>query len=437
MLMSNGAFAQGAVAGEGMGRGCILLVDDEANVLSALRRLFQTQYHVLIASGGGEGLKVLAGEPVDLVIADMRMPGMSGPEFLAKVAEGWPEVIRILLTGHSDLASTVAAINHGHIYKYVNKPWRDDELCLTVQRAIELRRMRLERTELLETIQRQNADLRDLNTHLERRVEERVQAIEQMKTLLDQSNQELKKSLVDTVGMLSSIVESRAGMVDGHARRVAALSHRLAIEMGMNESEAQEVLFGALLHDIGKVTLPDTVIGPRSAFRESDHDEWARHPVIGEELLRSIRSMRAAAAIVRSHHECHDGSGFPDGLAGDDIPPGARIVAMISAYDGLMAGSLTGQVLDERAAERYVCERRGSHFHPQVVDAFIAMRSGDGIMLSADQLRPGMRLARDMMSRQGAVLLSRGHCLDEGLIERLRAVTKSVAGNARICIARD
>jgi response regulator RpfG family c-di-GMP phosphodiesterase len=424
------------VAGEAE-PGRILLVDDEANVLSALRRLFQPQYHVMIASGGAEGLQVLAGEPVDLVISDMRMPGMSGAEFLGRVAERWPDVVRILLTGHADLASTVAAINHGHIYKYVNKPWRDDELRLTVQRAIELRRMKLERAGLLETIQRQNAELRDLNASLEQRVEDRVRAIEQMKTMLDQSNRELKKSLFDTISALSAIIESRAGVVSGHARRVADLSHRLAIDMGMDETEAQEVLFAALLHDISKVALPDSVIGrAHGSLTPVGRAEWARHPVLGEEMLRSIRSMGEAAAIVRSHHERHDGSGFPDGLAGDAIPPGARIIALVSDYDELLSGSLTGQVLDEAAAERHLCERRGSHYHPQVLDAFIAMRRGDGVMLSAGQLKPGMKLARDMMSRQGTVLLPRGYRLDEHLIARIRALAGG-AGGARICVARD
>lgn len=440
------AAAPQPAASPGPQPGSLLLVDDEQNILAALKRVFRPpHYRALIAASGAEGLEILARERIDLVVSDMRMPGMSGAEFLERVAAERPDVMRILLTGHADLTETVAAINRGHIYAYVSKPWRDEELRLTVQRALETRRMAAERAALLDTIQRQNAELMDLNANLERKVEERVRAIEVMKTMLEQSNRDLKKSLVDTVSVLSSIIETRDGAATGHARRVAEMAHRLAVDMGMDEGEAQEVLFAALLHDIGKVALPDGLIArPFDALTRDERDEVARHPAVGEALLMSLGSMREVARIIRSHLERYDGSGAPDGLAGEAIPLGARIIAVVNDYDALKDGRLLRERLGRSEARRYLADHRGSRYDPRVVDHFLdfmrrqapAARSSE-IVVPPEQLRPGMRLARDVLTRKGMVLLPKGHVMDEQLIAQLRELGRNAGGRLSLCVARD
>ncbi len=172
----------------------LLFVDDDPNILKALRRLFHHEnYAVYLAAGGAEGLEILRQHDVDLIISDMRMPEMSGAEFLARAAEQWPETVRILITGYADLESTIDAINKGRIFSYCNKPWNDEELKLLVRNALEQKRLREERERLSTIIRLQNDELKTLNEHLEERVEQRTAELSETLKQLDQANSGLKK----------------------------------------------------------------------------------------------------------------------------------------------------------------------------------------------------------------------------------------------------
>lgn len=156
----------------------ILCVDDETNILSALRRLFrQNGYQISIAGSGAEGLKVLEAEPFDLVISDMRMPEMDGAQFLERVFRLYPDTVRILLTGYADITSTISAINKGQIYRYVSKPWDDQELLTTVRQALDLKALQREKLRLEALTARQNDELKALNLSLEEKVQARTQEL--------------------------------------------------------------------------------------------------------------------------------------------------------------------------------------------------------------------------------------------------------------------
>ena len=153
----------------------ILLVDDEINILKALNRLLRTDgYRLLTAGSGVDALIIMAREPVDLVISDMRMPEMDGAIFLAKVRQNWPDTIRILLTGHADMVQTVAAINQGEIYRYIAKPWDDQELLILVRQALEQLHLRRENQRLLRLTAEQNEALKEANNTLEMKVAQRT-----------------------------------------------------------------------------------------------------------------------------------------------------------------------------------------------------------------------------------------------------------------------
>ncbi|MFZ5775247.1 MAG: response regulator [Thermodesulfobacteriota bacterium] len=154
---------------------CILFVDDEPNVLRALERLFMDEeYTLLKAASGEEGLRLLAEQEIQLVISDYRMPGMNGVDFLKSVYERWPETVRIVLSGYADTAAIVAAINEGQIYKFIPKPWNDDELKVTIAKAVEVYYLRQENNQLTSELQQANEELIRLNEGLERRVQERT-----------------------------------------------------------------------------------------------------------------------------------------------------------------------------------------------------------------------------------------------------------------------
>ncbi len=413
----------------------LLLVDDEVNILNALRRLLRPLgCRVFVAESGAAGLEILAKEKVDLVISDMRMPQMSGAQFLEEVRHLYPEVMRILLTGYSDMSSTVAAINRGEIYRYISKPWDDNDVLLAVKHSLEKRFLVLEKIRLEELTRRQNQELKELNAGLEAKVAERTEEIRRANVSLESANRKLKENFLTSLKVFSSLIELRGGGLSGHSRRVAEHGRRLALQMGLSASEVQDILFAGLLHDIGKIGLPDNVIAkPVTRLNAEERVEMAKHPKTGQAALMSMENLKNAAAYIRSHHERFDGLGYPDGLQGLAIPLGARILAVANEYDGLLQGTILPKQLSASDACNFLLEGKGRRYDPQVVDAFIAMlglqtesrTQTREMKVGVDALRPRMILSRDLMAGDGFLLLSKDYVLDESLIEQIRGYQES------------
>lgn len=392
--------------------GRVLVVDDEPSILSSLRRLLrQHGLEVFVAGSGREALELLARERVDVVISDMRMPEMDGAQLLEQVFARWPETKRILLTGFADVASTIAAVNRGKIWRYIAKPWEDEDLVLTVQQALGHRHLMQENARLLQLTRDQNEALRNLNATLEQRVEERTRQ-------LQQALKNLRRSFVSTVNAFSSIMEMRGGPLAGHSRRVADHALKVARKLGLDEAAAQEVFLAALLHDIGKLGLKDeTIERPFNTLGPETRAEVMKHPAKGQQLLMPIEQLAGVAGLVRHHHEQFDGKGYPDGLSGMEIPLGARILAAINDYDALQLGTLVAKTLAPADALRFLVENRGKRYDPSVVDAFgtvLAEANPDEFIevpLRPGSLQPGMRLTRDLLHRDGYLLLAKDHVL--------------------------
>jgi len=410
--------------------GKILFVDDEQNILSSLRRLFRSEgYEVFLATSGREGLAVLEREPIDLVVSDMRMPEMDGAAFLKQVATRWPDVIRILLTGYADITSTIAAINEGHIYRYLSKPWEDNDIKLSVRHALERKFLERERARLAELTQRQNEELKELNSHLEDKVRARTAELKQTMDMLQSAHESLKKSYTASIKVFASLIEMRDSNTSGHARRVADLARTIAAQAGVSELESRDVLYAGLLHDIGKIGLSDALLAkPFDSLTSHERQQVAAHPVIGQAVLMSLEALATAATFIRSHHERYDGTGYPDGLAGEAIPLGARILAVANDYDAVQLGTLGSRRLSSTEAMDYIVQGRGTRYDPRVVDAFrLGIGNPETLLdrsrvrsVSSMQLEPGMLLARDVVTKDGLLLLAREHALDDRLIDKLR-----------------
>lgn len=422
----------------------LLFVDDEPNILLSLKRLFRAQNHrILMAGGGSEALAVLERESVDLVISDMRMPEMDGARFLEQVRARWPQIVRILLTGHSDMSATIDAINRGEIYRYVTKPWNDDDLLLTVRDALERKRLEAENTRLDALTRRQNEELKELNASLEQKVAERTDQLRRALLSLEQSHKTLKKEFLSSLMVFSGLLELRGrhlgDWLTGHGRRVANAARKVAQHMGLDDAAVQDVMFAGLLHDIGKIALPDSMLDqPFVTLSPEARAEVQKHPLIGENVLMAVAELKGATPIIRHHHELLDGSGYPDGLSGSAIPLGARILAVVNDYDALQLGILMPRAMSADEALAYLQDNRGNRYDAQVVDAFVAaglpepvpgaphreqtdlpVAAVDAIVLRPAQLQSGMVLAGDLTHRDGYLLLASGHVLDSHLIERL------------------
>lgn len=408
------------------GRPTILTVDDEPSVLQALRRLFRLQgWRSLQAESGAEALALMASEPVDLVISDMRMPVMDGARFLELAREQHPGVARILLTGYADIGATIAAINRGEIQRYITKPWDDHELLLTVGDTLARRELERRNAELVALTARQNEELQAANRLLESRVAARTAELEQLNRMLETSFEDLDRTFMLTVNVFSGLLEMREGSA-GHARRVATLARATAARLGLGERDCRDVYLGGLLHDVGKIGFPDRMLGqPVSTLSAEDKLRYNRHTADGETALMPLAQLQAAARIVRQHHERLDGRGFPDGLAGEAICLGARIVAAVNDYDGLLHGALAEQRHPPERARQMLRGGVGSHYDPRVVEALLAEIDAQEASAQADrlidvrELRPGMTLGRDLLSPKGAILLAAGYVFDERVVRQV------------------
>ena len=409
----------------------LLFVDDEPGILSALRRLFRPHgYRIFIAESGAAGLEILAKESVDLVISDMRMPEMDGAAFLKEVRNRWPQVMRILLTGYADITSTVAAINQGEIYRYVAKPWDDNEIITIVREATERQRLETENQRLSALTKAQNDELKQLNTSLEQKVAERTAELRQALSFVEQAHSELKKSFLTSVQVFAGVIELRGGplgsQMSGHGRRVAEQARSVAQRLGLPDAEVQNVMLAGLLHDIGKLGLPDELLAkPYNMLTAEQRNLVMKHPAVGQNILMGIDKFKEAAVLVRHHHECFDGSGYPDHLTGIAIPQGSRILCVVNDYDALLIGTLAQRPLKPAEALNFLIDNRGKRYDPTVVDTFVKLLAETKktgaveVPLRTMHLKPGMVLSRDLEHRDGYMLLAKGSALTAEIIAQL------------------
>jgi response regulator RpfG family c-di-GMP phosphodiesterase len=393
----------------------ILCVDDEPNILAALRRLFRREhYKVLVAGSAAAGWAVLEEEHVDIVISDMQMPEVNGTEFLERVRQRWPDTLRLLLTGHADHEATIGAINRGEVYRYITKPWNEEAILLVVRDALERQGLQREKIRLEELTRQQNEQLRDLNANLEQRVRDRTAELSAAQKSLQASHERLKNNFLTLIKVFSSMVETRAGAVPGHGRKVADLARRIAMRMGLSAREAQDIFVAGLIGI------------PESVLKGDNLGLYRTYPHLGEQLLMPLEELREAARIIGAHRERFDGAGFPEGMAGFDIPLGARILAVAHDYEALQRGLLAQRRADAAQATELVAESRGKRYDPEVVEAFYDIRTGRSVAeviaevaMGTAQLKPGMVLSRDLLSPEGALLLSADHVLSDRMLKQL------------------
>ncbi len=400
----------------------VLCVDDEPNILSALQRVLRAEpVTVLTAHGGREALALMERQPADLVICDMRMPGMDGVQLLEQLHARWPQTVRILLTGHAELDSAVGAVNRGAIFRYLQKPWNEPELRTAIHEGLERQALRREK-ERLETLTRQqNEELAALNAGLEQRVQQRTAE-------LQQAHERLKRQYLNSIRVFSNLLELRGGMLAGHGRRVAELARDIAQRLQLAEEPVMQVFVAGLVHDIGLLGAGDRLLN-EAVTRQSPEEQalYREHPAAGEHSLMALEDLAPLLPLIRGHHERWDGQGFPDRLAGEQIPLGARILAVAETFDDLQNGHLVAQPLSREEARLMLRRGRGTQFDPAVVDAFIeatapheAPRPPPSCVLPAAALEGGMVLAADLYSGHGMLMLTAGHVLTPALVRRIR-----------------
>lgn len=412
----------------------ILCVDDEPNILAALRRLLRPEgYRILTATSAKEAFEILDAEPsIDVVISDMRMPVMNGAEFLEGVRKRWPRVARLLLTGHSDMEATIGAINRGEIQRYISKPWDDHDIVAALRIACEKRALEDERDRLQQLTGQQNIELASLNSSLELRVAQRTAELAGANSALGQANQRLKATLLTTLKVFSTLVELRESDFAGHSRRVAELSRAIARQMGLQGASLQDVFLAGLLHDVGKIGLSESTLREQSSKRVGEFSSaFRRYPMRGEQIVTPLAELRQAGILIRAHRERLDGRGFPDGLRGEAVPLGARIISLAKDIDGLQIGMFGHQRLTSDAARAEVVRQATSNYGTDVVDAYLALVQTATsapkveIRIAVSDVQKGMILSRDLTTSEGILLLSADKVLDASMVDCIRAFQAS------------
>jgi len=433
----------------------LLLVDDEESITKSLQRLFRKEgYKIHTAASGQEGLEILknAEKPFSLIISDQRMPGMTGAQFFEKAKKIFPDAIRILLTGYSDMDAIIEAVNKGEIHRYMTKPWNDEDMILQVRKALEEYELILENKRLIALTKKQNKELKELNARLEQKVEERSREIIQKNKELSQLNKELESSFYNTVRAFASLLEMHTPQLAGHGRRVSILSREIARLLDLDEKEILHIEIAALLHDIGKLGFPKKLIEYKE--QEWDHQDkklFRKHPEQGQATVRFVNRLDHVGILIRCHHEQYDGQGYPDRLAEEMIPLGSRIIAVADAYDKIVnlkvnVNSAIKEFLNDKkitqdhlpkdellqqAAIHHLKKYGFTRYDPDVVKVFLNLLKTKGVRygrekgVSIDELKEGMVLSRSLYSSKGRFLLLYNTVLTADYIKKLKSIHKN------------
>jgi response regulator RpfG family c-di-GMP phosphodiesterase len=412
----------------------LLFVDDESSILSSLRRLFRSLgYTIYVAESGQQGLEILKQHPVDLVISDMRMPEMDGAAFLEQVEKKYPDTVRILLTGFSDIASTIDAINKGKIYRYISKPWEDAEITLTVRQALQTKKLEREKYQLTVQVQRQYAELKDLNENLERRVKARTEELQQTADMLDLAYQQLTDNYQRTIQVFSGLISMRESLSGRYAQKVAELASTMAKALQLDAEQTRHIYFASLLHELGKLSLPGNLLEqPIHNLTPGELKKYRRHPVNGQTALMAVEELQLTATLIGAHEEYFDGSGFPEGLVGENIPLGGRIISIAKDYYGYKTGKFSSTPITTLAALEQIQRHRNTRYDPTLVDILTVLveRRLDAVdkhkelKLGSDELVAGMTLTRNLYNKTDMLLLTKGRVLNETVIRKLIMLEK-------------
>lgn len=404
----------------------ILCVDDEENILASLQRLFRKiDCKVLIATSGEQALTMLKDQPVTMVISDERMPNMKGSEFLSRAKDVAPDSIRILLTGYADVTSAITAVNQGGLFRYVTKPWDDNDLLTTVHAGLSLYELMHHNRRLEEQTRRQNEELAELNQTLEQRVARRTKALEAHNAELQKLYELLEKDLSESLNMVLAVMEAHSPRLVGHSRRVAAHAEGLIPFLGLVEYDAKIIVTAALLHDVGLIGIPHEILDkPDPLLNSAERALLQEHTRLGMETVSALSRLKMEGPIILSHHERYDGQGYPVGLKGAEIPLGARVIAVIEGYDHVLAPSYGTPItaLENDAIEHVKAEQEKA-YDPKVVESFLRMLSGssrEARTVTLKDLGEGMMLATNLSTPQGVLLAPKGAILTRPMIKRLQ-----------------
>lgn len=312
----------------------ILLVDDEEYNLDLLYRTLRVDFAIFKTASPVEALKILAENPIDMIISDHKMEEMDGVEFLKRSYELRPNCLRILVTAYSDTKILIDAINYGKIYRYIKKPWEPSELLLIINSAIEYHLLKKENDRLI---------------------------------------YDLKELFSGTINAIIEALDAKDSYTLGKSRRVTFLALKMVKYFNLPMEESGKLELAGLLHDIGMIGISEDLLTKTDTLTPEEFESVKKHVDHGVKILEDIKQLKDVVEIIKYHHEWFDGNGYPYGLKGDEIPLNAKIISIVDAYDGMVSNRAYRKGMSHEDAMKVILEQSGKQFDPVVVQAFCAI----------------------------------------------------------------
>jgi putative two-component system response regulator len=369
--------------------GYVLVVDDEPQVQQLIARILERHgFRCELAASADEARKLLESreESFQLMLCDVNMPGESGLELLSSTLATHPEVAALMVTGADDPKMAENAIELG-AFGYLTKPFRPNELMINIVNALHRRRLELEN--------------RAHRAMLENAVETRTAALSEAVSRLQRSEQELRAHQEETVKRLSSMAELRDLETGRHLERMSSYCALISERFGFHRERVELMRIASPMHDVGKIGIPDNILLKPSTLTPEEREVMQQHTAIGYRILSGSDAevLTLAAMLAWTHHERFDGSGYPRGLVGEEIPLDGRIAAVADVFDALTSDRIYRPAFNVEEAVTMMREQRGAHFDPDVLDRFLDS------MDKVEEIRIGYKnqlaAASDLSARQG------------------------------------
>ena len=396
----------------------VLFVDDEPNILRAIKRaLFTMDITLLLADSGAKALDLMSKHDVHVVISDMKMPQMSGAELLEQVAINYPETFRVVLTGYADIESTIKAVNQGKIHRYLQKPWDNQELIAVVEEGLERVKLKAENLRLQKLTRLQNKKLRDVNASLEQVVQKRTRQIKAALNKIQKHNLAMEQVLFNVISINPDINGK-------FAIEVSELASKLARIARLEKEEIKQVRYAGLICELGLLGLEsEDFKAPFSKLKYQQQQNYLSQTKQAALILAPAHELHQVSDIIEFQFEHYNGSGLYNKVA-KEIPTGARILAIARDYWRLVTGRMSGIEMSPRDAKLEMKKHRNTRYDGEFLDLLLEAEDVTtsnllSTSLKASQLKAGMVLAQNLYNDSHILILPEGHVFSDATIQKL------------------
>ena len=415
-----------------MSRPVVMLLDANSTILSDLRQMLAgRRFDLITARSAQEALQTLEHQAIAVVVTALNLPVMEGPEFLSRVQDQHPRTVRVLAAEPDETEQALEAMEAGQAQRTISHPPQSGELVATIEDAVTQYQLIMENRALQKLTQQQKGQM------------ESGESSGEDNTRLDDLQEKLRQSFLDSVRLIWAVIDAHRSDAGSHARRLSELCRKVASKLGRPRSERRDIEFSALLHDLGKLGLPERIgASLESQLGDTDRQIFDRHPSIAERVLQTTHNLSDVGRIIRHQLEHWNGHGKPDGLSGEEIPFGSRLLRACCAWDEILNTGADGR----EAAEKHLATQREQMFDPTIVDALLECveaatapsgEGGDVVSIEILDLREGMVMAKDLRTPKGLLLLPAGTRVAKAHISQIlrHQAKEPMTGKVHVTIA--